>query len=88
MIKFSIVIPLYNKSAYITKTLDSIKNQNYQDYEVVIVNDGSTDNSKEIVEDFIEKLNLEIKSKFKDALLSMRRFPKALISRLNTATGV
>ena len=65
MIRFSIVIPLYNKSAYITKTLNSIKNQNYQDYEVVIVNDGSTDNSIEIVEDFIEKLNLEIKSKFK-----------------------
>ena len=39
MIRFSIVIPLYNKSAYITKTLNSIKNQNYQDYEVVIVKD-------------------------------------------------
>ena len=65
MIKFSIVIPLYNKSKCILKTLNSIKNQNYQDYEVVIVNDGSTDNSKEVVENFIEKLNLEIKSKFK-----------------------
>lgn len=65
MIRFSIVIPLYNKSAYITKTLNSIKNQNYQDYEVVIVNDGSTDNSKEVVENFIEKLDLEIKLKFK-----------------------
>ena len=65
MIKFSIVIPLYNKSAYITKTLNSIKNQNYQDYEVIIVNDASTDDSKEVVEDFIEKLDLEIKSKFK-----------------------
>ena len=65
MIKFSIVIPLYNKSKCILKTLNSIKNQNYQDYEVVIVNDGSTDNSKEVVENFIEKLNLEIKQKFK-----------------------
>ena len=52
MIKFSIVIPLYNKSAYITKTLDSIKNQNYQNYEVIIVNDGSTDNSFEIVSQY------------------------------------
>lgn len=65
MIKFSVVIPLYNKSAYITKTLNSIKNQNCQDYEVIIVNDSSTDNSKEVVENFIEKLDLEIKSKFK-----------------------
>jgi glycosyltransferase involved in cell wall biosynthesis len=65
MIYFSIVIPLYNKSLYIEKTLNSIKNQNYQNYEVIIVNDGSTDSSKEVVENFIEKLGVEIKSKFK-----------------------
>ena len=59
MIKFSIMIPLYNKSAHITKTLNSIKNQNYQDYEVLIVNDGSTDDSRKVVEDFIEKPDVE-----------------------------
>lgn len=62
MIQFSIVIPLYNKSAYIKKTLDSIKNQSYENYEVLIVNDGSTDNSKEVV----ESLNLDSRFKLLD----------------------
>jgi glycosyltransferase involved in cell wall biosynthesis len=65
MIYFSIVIPLYNKSLYIERTLNSIINQKYKNYEVIIVNDCSTDNSKEIVEDFIEKLDLVVKIKFK-----------------------
>lgn len=41
----SIVIPLYNKEKLIGKTIHSILNQTYQEYEIVIVNDGSTDNS-------------------------------------------
>ncbi len=46
---FSIIIPLYNKSAYIEKCLQSISNQTFPLFEVIIVNDGSTDNSLEIV---------------------------------------
>jgi len=45
----SIVIPLYNKEKQIAHTLQSVFNQTFQDYEIVIVNDGSTDNSVEIV---------------------------------------
>lgn len=45
----SIVIPLYNKAANIKKTIESILAQDYQDYEVIIVNDGSTDNSVEVI---------------------------------------
>lgn len=46
---FSIVIPLYNKEEYIVPTLHSVLAQTYQDFEIVIVNDGSTDNSIEAV---------------------------------------
>ncbi len=46
----SIVIPLYNKETAIVGTLDSVLAQTYTDYEVIIVNDGSTDRSKEVVE--------------------------------------
>lgn len=41
----SVVIPLYNKQESISKTIDSVLNQTFIDFEVIIVNDGSTDNS-------------------------------------------
>lgn len=49
---FSIVIPLYNKENFIENTLKSVLNQNFTDFEVIIVNDGSTDSSEEKVLQF------------------------------------
>lgn len=49
---FSIVIPLYNKEKYIYDTLLSVFNQTYTDFEVIVVNDSSTDNSLTIVNEF------------------------------------
>lgn len=49
---FSVVIPLYNKENQIKKTLESVLNQTFKDFEVVIVNDGSKDKSVEVVEAF------------------------------------
>jgi len=46
---FSIIIPLYNKAHTITNTLETVLKQTFQDYEIVIVNDGSTDASVEAV---------------------------------------
>lgn len=47
---FSIVIPLYNKEISISNTIQSIFNQTCQNFEIVVINDGSTDSSAEIVE--------------------------------------
>lgn len=49
---FSIIIPLYNKETFIENTLKSVLNQRFIDFEVIIVNDGSTDASEEKVNQF------------------------------------
>lgn len=48
--KFSVIIPLYNKAPYIRKALKSVLAQTYTDYELIVVDDGSTDESASIVE--------------------------------------
>ena len=52
--KFSVIIPLYNKAPYIRKALESVFAQTYTDYELIIVDDGSTDGSAEIAESFLQ----------------------------------
>lgn len=46
----SIIVPCYNSEQYISETIDSIKNQTYDKWECIIVNDGSTDNSLDIIQ--------------------------------------
>lgn len=50
IIPFSVVIPLYNKEATIDRAIRSVLNQTVQDFEIIVVNDGSTDNSASVVE--------------------------------------
>lgn len=52
---FSIIIPLYNKANYIVETLKSITNQSFKDFEIIIVNDGSTDHSLNIATTYLKK---------------------------------
>lgn len=59
----SIVIPLYNKESEIINTLKSIFNQTYQNYEIIIVNDGSTDNSVAKIREFTDDNRLRIINK-------------------------
>ena len=56
MPKFSIIIPVYNVEKYLKKCLDSVFNQTYKDYEVIVVNDGTKDNSMDIVKDYDVKV--------------------------------
>lgn len=48
-IKISVIIPVYNCEEYIGTTLKSVINQNFKDYEIIVIDDGSTDNSLEII---------------------------------------
>ena len=51
----SIVIPLYNKAAVICRTMESVKQQIFSDFEILIVNDGSTDDSLSVLMDFLSE---------------------------------
>lgn len=46
----SVIVPVFNLEKYVIRTLDSIINQTYKDIEIIVVDDGSTDNTGEIVE--------------------------------------
>ena len=56
MPKFSIIVPVYNVEKYIKKCLDSIMNQSFKDYEVIVINDGTKDNSMDIVKKYDVKI--------------------------------
>ncbi|HFN7506139.1 TPA: glycosyltransferase family 2 protein [Streptococcus pneumoniae] len=51
----SIVVPIYNVENYLRMCLDSIQNQTYQNFECLLINDGSPDHSSKICEEFVEK---------------------------------
>lgn len=51
----TIVVPVYNSEKYISRCLDSILRQNMDNYDLLLINDGSTDRSKEIIEDYEKK---------------------------------
>lgn len=53
--KFSIIIPIYNSDKYLYRCLDSILNQTVDDFEVILINDGSTDNSPVICDEYVNK---------------------------------
>lgn len=57
MSKISVIIPVYNVEKYLYRCLNSIINQSYKDLEIILVNDGSTDSSGQICDDFSKKDN-------------------------------
>ena len=57
MKKVSVIVPVYNTSNYLEKCITSLLNQTLQDIEIIMVNDGSLDNSREIIEEFQKKDN-------------------------------
>lgn len=56
MPKISVIIPVYNAEKYIKECVDSVLNQDFQDYEIIVVNDGSTDNTAQILKEYDTKI--------------------------------
>lgn len=55
MIKVSIIVPCYNQAQYLPETLQSVLSQTYTDWECIIVNDGSPDNTEQVSKEWLEK---------------------------------
>ena len=56
----SIIIPVYNEENTIKIILNKVLKQNNFDKEIIVINDSSTDNTKSLIEEFLQKLNLLI----------------------------
>ncbi len=61
--RFSIIIPVFNKEKYINETILGVLNQTYDNYEIIIINDASTDNSLKIIEEVISDKAVIINNK-------------------------
>ena len=55
MIDISIIVPIYNASKYLEKCLDSLINQTKKELEFILINDGSTDKSEDIIKKYKDK---------------------------------
>ena len=58
--KVSIILSLYNSANSVSKTIQSILNQSYKNYELIIINDGSTDNTKKILNKYKRQQKIKI----------------------------
>ena len=54
-VKFSIIIPVWNVEKFIANCLDSVLAQSYKNFEIICINDGSTDKSPQILQEYSEK---------------------------------
>ena len=55
--RFSVIIPAYNVQNYVEKAINSVLEQDFKDYELIVVNDASTDNTADIVKKYEDSCN-------------------------------
>lgn len=80
--KISVIVPIYNQEQYLNKSISSIINQKYDNLEIILVNDGSTDSSIQIIDDFaLKDSRIRVFSKPNGGLVD------ATIYGINQATG-
>ena len=74
MIKVSVIVPVYNVEEYVVKCINSLVNQTLKDIEIIIVNDGTKDNSIQLIEKNFDDKRIKIFNKENGGLASARNF--------------
>lgn len=69
---FSVIIPVYNVKEYLTQCIESVLQQNYDSYECIIVDDGSTDGSSELCDTYLDNEHVKVIHKSNNGLSSAR----------------
>ncbi len=72
--KISIIIPVYNVEKYLNRCIESIVNQTYKNIEIILINDGSTDNSQKILNEYKKYKNIFVYKKNNGGLSSARNY--------------
>jgi glycosyltransferase involved in cell wall biosynthesis len=69
MPKVSVILPVYNAEKYLKEAIDSILNQTYTDFELILINDGSTDGSQEIIDNYKDHRIVHISNEINKGLI-------------------
>lgn len=85
--RFSVIVPLYNKAPYVRKALESICAQTFRDFECIVVDDGSTDGSLDVVSDFVRNDGMS-RDKSLNEPLSLNDGRLTIISQANAGVAV
>ena len=80
--KISVIVPAHNAEEHLSESLDSLVNQTFRDFEVIIINDGSTDQTHNIIDDYCMKY-----SNFKSFTQSNSGVSGARNKGINEASG-
>lgn len=73
--KYSIIVPVYNAEKYLKRCLDSLVNQTYKNFEIIVINDGSRDNSLKILNEYSKKYNfIKLYNKVNTGVADTRNF--------------
>lgn len=82
MVKVSVIVPCFNSEKYISKALDSLLSQTLDDMEIIVINDGSSDNSKEIIDEYYKKYPNKIRVYHQEnkGIASVRNYGLSLVN--------